>query len=674
MLSRTSPTPSTRNPPFTGPGGADLLCFKSLSNNTRPNSKQYQQHQQPASWPSSPAQVVNMNTPPRYNTVVNKRSWTCSPPMTTTSSAVPSYAASNMSFTPETITNNNIKSPTVSSPLVKMKAPVTYSSPSTRDFVPHTSYYQPYTTLTTTPTKPPPPLHVHQNPSPPPTPFETLLFVAKNEINMIAGSDDHHQHRQQEGLADNTAAASTATPHAPTTHGPRHPSPTRTKHQQPYRFPNTSSSYTCPQQHPASASHGLSPTPEKQPLGLSSRPHPSSHDAHLPHQRTHAYPHPPALSLSVWCSQPPYSPFSSSTDSNASAADTPPSTPSLTSPTDTLPSASSPTVEEPPSFSRLRRASGLHLALANLNTQNSNNKNNEDDYNDEETSDPKYVSDTESEYKEEEEEAEEEDDDDDDDERDADYPPPSTLRRSAARKQSGSRVSASGAVKKTSGGGRQRRASQASVGSTASSCSSSVGGKKKSGGRGGGGGGDSGKKKFFCDWEDCGKSFTTSGHLARHRRIHSGAKPYKCLQPNCDSRFSRQDNMMQHYRTHIYPSKRTMSLESSTSSSSSTAPATKKPRTVSHPPPTPLKNEVDLPSVSEEEPLAAMGGGVPVLYADPKKAAAFWSATRASILPSKKEREPLRGQECAEGQSVSLMGVYEQPAGSKSGRSRRGSQ
>ncbi|KAK6539696.1 transcriptional repressor [Orbilia ellipsospora] len=54
-------------------------------------------------------------------------------------------------------------------------------------------------------------------------------------------------------------------------------------------------------------------------------------------------------------------------------------------------------------------------------------------------------------------------------------------------------------------------------------------------------------RKYTCQ---CGKSFTTSGHLARHTRIHTGEKNYECPQPGCGARFSRQDNCMQHYRTH----------------------------------------------------------------------------------------------------------------------------
>ncbi|KAJ1998504.1 transcriptional repressor [Coemansia thaxteri] len=64
------------------------------------------------------------------------------------------------------------------------------------------------------------------------------------------------------------------------------------------------------------------------------------------------------------------------------------------------------------------------------------------------------------------------------------------------------------------------------------------------------------KRKYICVYMGCGKAFTTSGHLSRHHRIHTGEKNYPCLHPGCDSRFSRQDNMMQHYRTHLSPRSR----------------------------------------------------------------------------------------------------------------------
>ena len=46
------------------------------------------------------------------------------------------------------------------------------------------------------------------------------------------------------------------------------------------------------------------------------------------------------------------------------------------------------------------------------------------------------------------------------------------------------------------------------------------------------------------------KAFTTSGHLARHKRIHSGEKNFACTFPGCPQRFSRRDNRNQHYKTH----------------------------------------------------------------------------------------------------------------------------
>ncbi|KAI0004979.1 hypothetical protein BJV74DRAFT_762575, partial [Russula compacta] len=59
------------------------------------------------------------------------------------------------------------------------------------------------------------------------------------------------------------------------------------------------------------------------------------------------------------------------------------------------------------------------------------------------------------------------------------------------------------------------------------------------------------KKKHVC--HICRKAFTTSGHLSRHARIHTGERNHKCPFPGCDTRCSRQDNLQQHYRIHLTP-------------------------------------------------------------------------------------------------------------------------
>lgn len=58
-------------------------------------------------------------------------------------------------------------------------------------------------------------------------------------------------------------------------------------------------------------------------------------------------------------------------------------------------------------------------------------------------------------------------------------------------------------------------------------------------------------KRYSCTWEYCGKTFSTSGHLARHNRIHLDIRPFKCTYPECTSHFSRQDNMRAHLKIHF---------------------------------------------------------------------------------------------------------------------------
>lgn len=125
------------------------------------------------------------------------------------------------------------------------------------------------------------------------------------------------------------------------------------------------------------------------------------------------------------------------------------------------------------------------------------------------------------------------------------------------------------------------------------------------------------QKKYVCG--HCQRSFTTSGHLARHTRIHTGEKNYECPHADCNARFSRQDNCMQHYRTHLggrsrggnsstgrgTRSRRSNTTSSSSSSTTSARPPAETPNTTIIPPPPPPTSSMVPPQHHQQRAAAA---------------------------------------------------------------------
>uniref|UniRef100_A0A665WPR9 Zinc finger protein 143b n=1 Tax=Echeneis naucrates TaxID=173247 RepID=A0A665WPR9_ECHNA len=59
-----------------------------------------------------------------------------------------------------------------------------------------------------------------------------------------------------------------------------------------------------------------------------------------------------------------------------------------------------------------------------------------------------------------------------------------------------------------------------------------------------------GEKTFRCEYEGCGKLYTTAHHLKVHERSHTGDKPYVCDYPGCGKKFATGYGLKSHSRTH----------------------------------------------------------------------------------------------------------------------------
>ncbi|KAM8861348.1 zinc finger protein 143 isoform 1-T1 [Synchiropus picturatus] len=59
-----------------------------------------------------------------------------------------------------------------------------------------------------------------------------------------------------------------------------------------------------------------------------------------------------------------------------------------------------------------------------------------------------------------------------------------------------------------------------------------------------------GDKPYICEFSGCGKKFATGYGLKSHSRTHTGEKPYRCLELNCSKSFKTSGDLQKHTRTH----------------------------------------------------------------------------------------------------------------------------
>lgn len=61
---------------------------------------------------------------------------------------------------------------------------------------------------------------------------------------------------------------------------------------------------------------------------------------------------------------------------------------------------------------------------------------------------------------------------------------------------------------------------------------------------------DGAERRYVCTWPGCSYSSPSSGHLARHVRVHTGEKPYRCDWPGCSYAAAQRGHLTAHRRKH----------------------------------------------------------------------------------------------------------------------------
>lgn len=58
------------------------------------------------------------------------------------------------------------------------------------------------------------------------------------------------------------------------------------------------------------------------------------------------------------------------------------------------------------------------------------------------------------------------------------------------------------------------------------------------------------KERYFCTYNNCGKSFSRRSRLKSHMHLHYGSQPFKCTYEGCGKGFSERPNLLIHMRIH----------------------------------------------------------------------------------------------------------------------------
>ncbi|KAF9923786.1 hypothetical protein FBU30_006174 [Linnemannia zychae] len=115
-------------------------------------------------------------------------------------------------------------------------------------------------------------------------------------------------------------------------------------------------------------------------------------------------------------------------------------------------------------------------------------------------------------------------------------------------------------------------------------------------------------RKHICPVPNCYKSFTRSGHLARHIRSHTSEKLFVCPVESCGLGFTRSDALREHARTHVHRNRSRKSDEAKVPKSASHSPASTARSSMSPYPMSPSHSESeesisDFPSWARMTPI-----------------------------------------------------------------------